>query len=198
MKKETRFLNTEFRIEKREDGGDIVRGHAAVFDSLSENLGGFREKIDKGAFDEVLDNDVRALFNHDSNIVLGRTRSNTLRLGVDSKGLTYDYDDPDTTQSRDLLKLMVRGDVSQSSFGFTVDEDKWEEDADGRIIRTIVKVNRLFDVSPVTFPAYPDTDVAKRSLEEWREENKEDEKIEEDVFDTLEYYEKMNDIQSKL
>lgn len=171
MNKEVRVFEIETRIEQRDDK-TVVIGHAAVFDKLSENLGGFREKIALGAFDEVLQDDVRALINHDSNLILGRTKAGTLRIGVDEVGLGYDYDDPATSYSTDLLKSLNRGDVTQSSFGFIVDKDEWDEDDEGRVTRTITKVKRLFDVSPVTFPAYPDTDVAKRSLEEFKKQEK--------------------------
>lgn len=161
--------NVEVRAD--DDGKKTIVGHAAVFDSLSENLGGFREKIQQGAFDDVLSDDVRALFNHDRNQVLGRTTSGTLRISVDDTGLKYEIDTPDTQVARDLTVLMQRGDVNQSSFGFVVDQDKWEEDDDGRVVRTITKLRRLLDVSPVTYPAYPDTDVAVRSMEQWKTDN---------------------------
>lgn len=163
--KESRCFKSEVRAEKREDK-TIVRGYAAKFDSLSENLGGFREIIAPGAFDDVLNNDVRALINHDSSLILGRTTAGTLRLSVDATGLQYEYDSPDTSYARDLLVSLERGDVDQSSFQFFVEKDDWNEDAEGRLIRTIQKVSRLLDVAPVTFPAYPDTTVAKRNMEE--------------------------------
>lgn len=164
--KEVRTFDCEIRVDRREKGGLIV-GHAAVFDRLSENLGGFREKIAAGAFDDVLSDDVRGLFNHDSNLLLGRSRAGTLRLNIDQRGLGYEIDAPDTTAGRDLLVSLERGDVTQSSFGFTVADDTWAEDRDGTVIRTIRKLARLFDVSPVTFPAYPDTDVAKREFRDY-------------------------------
>jgi len=136
-----------------------------VFDKLSDNLGGFREKIDPGAFADVLKDDVRALFNHDSNIVLGRTAAGTLKIKQDSEGLHYEVDLPDTQQARDLALSVERGDINQSSFGFIVEDDDWAEDDEGRIVRTIRSFRSLFDVSPVTFPAYPDTTVGKRSMD---------------------------------
>lgn len=163
--KESRCFKSEVRAEKREDK-TVVRGYAAKFDSLSENLGGFREIIAPSAFDDVLNNDVRALINHDSSLILGRTTAGTLRLSVDATGLQYEYDSPDTSYARDLLVSLERGDVDQSSFQFFVEKDDWNEDAEGRLIRTIQKVSRLLDVAPVTFPAYPDTTVAKRNMEE--------------------------------
>lgn len=191
MKKETRVFNTEFHIETRDDK-PVIFGHGAVFNSLSENLGGFREKIAPGAFDDVLTNDVRVLFNHDSNLVLARTKSKTAKLSVDERGLKFEFEPGEQSYSKDLLITMTRGDVDQCSFGFTVDSDgqTWDEDDDGRIVRTITKVKRLFDVSPVTFPAYPDTDVAKRSLDAWKESAK-------PKGEPIEYYDKMTELQEK-
>lgn len=141
------------------------RGYAAVYDSLSVNLGGFREKIDAGTFDTaIVEDDVRALVNHDRNLVLGRSKAGegTLKLASDEHGLLVDIPElPDTTYARDLVELLKRGDVDQMSFGFTVVRDRWEEDEDGRVIRTLEEV-RLFDVSPVTFPAYPETSAEAR------------------------------------
>ena len=113
-----------------------------------------------------MDNDVRAFFNHDPNHLLARTSSGTLKLSVDEKGLKYEFSVPDTSSGRDLLVSMDRGDITQSSFAFTVEDDSWEE-RDGIDIRTINKVKRLYDVSPVSIPAYPDANdlsVAQRSL----------------------------------
>jgi HK97 family phage prohead protease len=162
---ESRCFKSEVRAEKREEK-TVVRGYAALYNSLSENLGGFREIIAPGAFDDVLNDDVRALINHDSSLILGRTTSNTLRIGVDANGLWYEYDSPDTTYARDLLVSMGRGDVDQSSFQFGVEKDEWKDSGDGYLKRTILKVSRLLDVSPVTYPAYTATSVSKRALDE--------------------------------
>jgi len=170
---ERRCLATNFEIETREDGSTHLKGVAAVFDVLSENLGGFREQIAPGAFDDVMDDDVRALFNHNDDIILGRTKSETLSLAVNSTGLTYAIDLPDTQAARDLSVSVGRGDVDQSSFGFIVEDDMWTEDDEGRVIRTIRKIKRLFDVSPVVFPAYPDTSVATRKLNEYHAQHDE-------------------------
>lgn len=164
---EKRFFEIETRLDSK-DGKDVVIGHAAVFDSLSEDLGGFQERIERGAFDEVLENDVRAYFNHDPNYLLGRTSAGTLRLSVDEKGLRYELDVPNTTAGRDLKENMRLGNITQSSFAFTIgrDGDSWERNEDGVDIRIIKKVNRLYDVSPVSLPAYPsanDLALAKRS-----------------------------------
>lgn len=164
---EKRFYN--IKLEKRTKDGKsnpVVVGHAAVFNTLSEDLGGFQERIDKNAFDDVLDNDVRAFFNHDPNHLLARTSSGTLKLSVDEKGLKYEFSVPNTSSGRDLLVSMERGDISQSSFAFTIQDDTWNQE-NGVDIRTINKVKRLYDVSPVSIPAYPhanDLAVAQRSL----------------------------------
>ena len=144
--------------ELRSDGTDSIVGHAAMFDVLSEELWGFREKIAPGAFDDVLGDDVRALFNHDPNFVLGRTTARTLVLSVDQTGLRNEIAPPDTQWARDLLTSMKRGDITQQSFAFVVKNDSWEynKEAD-TVTRTILKVERLYDVSIVTYPAYPQT-----------------------------------------
>ena len=163
-KTEKRFFKVESRVSKK-GKKNIIEGHAAVFNELSEDLGGFREKINPGAFDEVLDNDVRAFFNHDPNFLLARTSSGTLKLSTDKRGLKYSFDVPDTTAGRDLLVSMKRGDITQSSFAFQVESDSWNTTSKGEI-RTIEKVSRLYDVSPVSIPAYPtanDLAIAQRS-----------------------------------
>lgn len=163
---EKRFYNIELEQRADSESATTIVGHAAVFNKLSENLGGFQERINKGAFDDVLGDDVRAFFNHDPNHLLARSTSGTLRLSTDEEGLKYEFDVPDTTSGRDLLVSMKRGDITQSSFAFTVEDDSWESE-NGMNIRTIKKVKRLYDVSPVSIPAYPDADdlvVAQRSL----------------------------------
>lgn len=166
------FTVEDLLVEHRDGKPSLIRGHAAVFNTLSEDLGGFREQIAPGAFAEAIGkDDVRALFNHDSNFVLGRTVSRTLRLKEDARGLAIEIDAPDTQTVRDLVLAPIeRGDVSQMSFGFSVRPggQDWAKDDEGRVVRTLKRV-RLFDVSPVTFPAYPATDVALRDLREWSE-----------------------------
>ena len=172
---ERRFFPAEMRVERQEDGPVKLRGYAAVFNSMSEDLGGFREIIKPGAFAEALkDSDVRCLFNHDPNIVLGRQRSGTLELREDEKGLYMEVDLPDTQAARDIAVLVERGDITQQSFGFTVapDGETWEEQDNGTALRTLTKVSRLYDVSPVVFPAYPETDVALRSMRSWLDSQK--------------------------
>jgi len=143
-----------------------VIGYAAVFGPLSEDLGGFRERVDPNAFKRSLGDgrDIRALVDHDTAKVLGRRASDTLRLSTDDQGLKVEIDLPDTSYARDLKVLMTRGDVSQMSFAFTLapNGDKWETREEGRI-RTLLDVE-LVEVSVVTIPAYPDTSAAVRSL----------------------------------
>lgn len=160
MNIERRFLAAQG--DMRAAGSRRIVGHAAIFNSLSQDLGGFRERIVPGAFAEAIrTDDVRALLNHDPNILLGRNRSGTLRMHEDSRGLAVEIDLPDTSFARDLLTLIERGDVSQMSFAFSVRPggQEWAKDDNGTPIRTLKNV-RLFDVSPVTFPAYTATDVA--------------------------------------
>ena len=172
---EKRIFNIETRVDSTEDGKDLVVGHASVYDSRSNNLGGFYEFIDRGAFTEELisNSDVRALINHDPNLILARNTSGTLKLTADERGLKYEFEMPETSYGKDLAISMKRGDITQSSFAFTVAEDDWSTDADGNNIRTIKKIDRLYDVSPVTYPAYnmaeSDLVVAKRGLKEYQE-----------------------------
>lgn len=163
---EKRVFTMELRAEEANTEGRSVAGYAAVFNSPSEDMG-FVEYIERGAFKEAIKtSDVRALFNHDHNYVLARTASGTLKLEEDEKGLRYEFDVPNTSFGNDFLISLRRGDISQSSFAFTVSEQTWEEKQIGddvQYIRRIKKVDRLMDVSPVTYPAYPDTEVALRS-----------------------------------
>lgn len=167
---ERRFIAP--KIEVREDGDNKeIRGQAAIVDSWTD-LGWYEEKLEKGAFDDVLKDDVRALFNHDSNLILARSINGkgTLKLSTTKEGhLSYSYSTPNRSYAKDLEDAIKAGDVSQSSFAFTVKEEKWEfatrENKLEKDRRTIIKLERLFDVSPVTYPAYQDTTVAARSKE---------------------------------
>jgi len=163
---EKRMLPTEFRV-KTEDGQEVVDGQAAVAESWSEDLGGFREMIMPGAFMGADISDVRVLKNHNPDYILGRTTAGTAKVVPTERALVYSYVDGGTSYGKDLLISMRRGDVSQSSFAFRVKEggDKWEKAADGKYERRIHAFSHIYDVSPVTFPAYPDTTVAKRSLD---------------------------------
>lgn len=163
--------STEVRAAET-DGGVRMGGLAAVFEELSLNLGGFRERIDRGAFRKVLATgpDVRALFNHDINYPLARTTVDegpgSLRLKEVPKGLDYDCEPTGTTYANDLRINMEAGVVTQSSFAFRVAQggDTWEEDEEtGALIRTIHEFSDLYDVSPVTDPAYPAATAGVRS-----------------------------------
>ncbi len=154
--RERRFCETKLEVRQVE-GVKVIEGHAAVFNTLSLPMFGFVESIRPGAFtDTISEDDVRALFNHDINIVLGRNMAKTLELSEDDKGLRYVITPPDTSAARDLVKSLERGDVSQSSFSFGTLDDKWTT-VDGQEQREIIKA-KLFDVGPVTFPQYPQAD----------------------------------------
>jgi len=157
---ETRTLPEPVEVRQAEDGTRQVRGYAALFNTPAK-VGSFEERIAPGAFtDALVRDDVRALFNHDPNYVLGRTPK-TLRLGEDARGLHYEVDLPDTTWANDLHASILRGDINQSSFAFAVEDETWDGTAKPPV-RTIRKV-RLYDVSPVTYPAYVQTTVSARA-----------------------------------
>lgn len=166
---ERRTHTVEMRVKDAGYGkkGSCMEGYAANFNSLSEDLGGFREVLMPGCFKDALaSSDVRGLFNHDPNLILGRNTSGTLRISEDERGLRFEIDPPETSYAKDLQVSMQRGDVNQCSFGFRVaeDGDSWAKDSAGMWIRTITKVERLYDVSPVTYPAYVSTSCAVRSM----------------------------------
>ncbi len=158
---ERRFFHTEIEF-RADDAEPVISGYAAVFHAMSEDLGGFREVILPGAFDEALKaSDIRALFNHDPSQIVARTKNGTLSVWEDDKGLRYEFTPNMKTQAgRDLVELVKRGDVDQSSFAFSMDGgiEEWDDSGDVPV-RRIVKVGRLYDVSPVTYPAYPATEV---------------------------------------
>ena len=167
-KREHRFVQSrELRVKRNDAGQPVVEGYAAVFNSLSEDLGGFREQILPGAFATSLQSnpDVRALFNHNEDNVLGRTKSGTLDLSEDETGLYWRCTLPDTAMARDLAVSIERGDIDQCSFGFYCVDDDWAM-LDDTPVRS-VKAAEVFDVSAVTYPAYTATSVAMRSL--WRD-----------------------------
>lgn len=166
---ERRIIATELRAAVDGSGKRTIAGYAAVFNRLSVVLWGFREEIAPGAFAASLQNDVRALWNHDTGQVLGRTVNGSLRLEEDGTGLVFELSLPDTQMGRDAYTLIERGDVSQMSFGFRMlpDGEQWRIDDAGQYIRRLTAVD-LLEVSPVTFPAYTDTSVGVRSL--WGDE----------------------------
>lgn len=158
------FAMQELRVatngEKR-----TLHGYAAVYDQLSDDLGGFNEMIRRGAFDESMGkDDIRCLWNHDANVVFGRNLAGTLRLMSDARGLKIECDMPDTQTARDVGVSIQRGDVSQMSFGFRTLEQRWTFRRPPELdFRELMKC-QLFDVSPVTFAAYPQTEVGVRSM----------------------------------
>ena len=150
-------LERRFATELRSSGRKL-EGYAATFASTA-NLGAFRERIDTGAFRDALAGDVLALLDHDSGKVLGRTRTGTLELREDDKGLAFSLDLPDTAAGRDVLALAARGDLGGMSFGFLVPEggEDWEGD-----LRTLRKID-LREISVVSaWPAYEGTEIALR------------------------------------
>jgi HK97 family phage prohead protease len=162
------YVVDPFAVVTRDDGGGVeskrIVGHAAVFNQVA-GPEWFRERIQPGAFAQTIKNDdIRALFNHDPNLVLGRNAAGTLSLKEDDNGLYMEIEPPDTTIANDVLASIVRGDVTQASFAFRTLDDAWETN-DGEEVRILKRV-QLFDVSPVTFPFYENTDVALRSMEE--------------------------------
>lgn len=172
MEKELRYLeNSEIRAnaESRD-----VDGYAMLFNTLSRNLGGFYERIEPTAVDGVIENsDVMAVLNHDnSRGILARSRfgNGSLTLSADEKGLRYTFSAPHTALGDECLEYLRRGDITQSSFAFTVAEDSWTKQEDGTYIRTIKKFDRLYDVSPVFEPAYFGTEVKCRSFEAYKAE----------------------------
>ena len=161
-----------FSVEIRADGDPavepVIQGTAAVYNSPSELLfGQFTEVIEPGFFDNVLRNDVRALWNHNPDLVLGRTKSGTLSLTDTERGLDFTIRPPDTQIGRDSVTSIKRGDVDQMSFAFDVkpDGDEWIRNKDGSIKRVLKRggCSTLYDVSPVTYPAYAKTSAYVRS-----------------------------------
>lgn len=177
-KRELRMINTEF--ETREDGGDLtIEGYFAVFNSNYEIFPGATESIAPGAFAEALSGDVRALVNHDTTLVLGRNKANTLELKEDARGLWGKVRvNPNDTSAMDLYERVKRGDVDGCSIGFDIAEEETEFLENGDVHWTIKKVMPLYEVSCCTFPAYQETNISarteqldeikKREAEAWR------------------------------
>jgi hypothetical protein len=146
------------------DNGKTIAGYAAIFNDVADIGGSFREVIAPGAFKDTLDGDIRALVDHDSGRVIGRSKAGTLRLNEDNRGLAVEIDLPDTTDGRDLSVSLERGDISGMSFGFRVTHDEWDETGD--IPTRTIRAVELFEVSAVAFPAYEGTELALRSRDE--------------------------------
>lgn len=170
---ELRCHLSDIRIEQREGdmGGRTVTGYAAKFESWSEPIcGWFVEQICRGAFEECDTSDAIMCFNHNVDDILARTSSGTLALAVDEVGLRFAFEAPATTRGNDMVELLRRGDVTKCSFRFIVGQDEWlyadEQNGLEYDQRTIVKVSKLYDVALVVYPAYRDTEVSVRHLEE--------------------------------
>ena len=156
-------------IEYREDNDNpIVGGYVVRWDKMSEEMFGFREKVSRGAFLKSL-NEMRVLsfWNHNSDMVLGNTENGSLVLQEDERGLKFDLTLPDTSIGRDARALIKRGDVKGMSFGFRTLREEWDEADPKKVIRTLLEV-RLYEVSPTPMPAYPQSSVAARSIEDVR------------------------------
>lgn len=162
-------MKIEFRTSalKVQTVGDarIITGHAAVFDTPTVIEGAFREQFTRGAFvDAIASSDIACLWNHDSNLILGRTSAGTLRLSEDESGLLYECDPPDTQWGRDALVSIARGDVAGCSFRFEATEQDWTRG--GEMPLRTVRGCRLLEVGPNVFPAYPSTNCQVRSAED--------------------------------
>lgn len=169
MTHETRTLTRPIEV-RAGSTGRTVAGYAAVFGSTADIGDSFREVISPGAFSGTLGGDVMALVHHDRSRVLGRTTAGTLRLKEDETGLAVEIDLPDTSDGRDMAISIERGDVSGMSFGFMVTKQTWDETGDVPT-RTIEAVD-LIEVTVTAFPAYADTSIAMRCLDEARKETR--------------------------
>lgn len=171
---EKRSLSSDFEVRSAENGNVIVEGYAARFEDETVIGGRFAERIARGAFDKADMGNTVALFNHDWNMPLARV-DRGLELEVDDKGLKYRFELGNQSYAKDLAENIRMGNVSTSSFGFTIADDTWERRDDGVNLRTINEVETLYDVSPTTQGAYPTTEVALRSMEAFLDEEVEEE-----------------------
>lgn len=162
-KPNVRDFRTKFKATRAENTPDelIIEGYFALYEQETELWDQCFEIISKGAFDNTLNNDIRALWNHNSQYVLGRNRAGTLELNADDKGLFGRITLPNTTYAKDLYEVVKRGDVDQCSFGFNINSEELEELANGAYRWRITDID-LHEVSIVTFPAYENTSVEAR------------------------------------
>jgi hypothetical protein len=171
LQPEIRSFTEGVEIRMTEDGKPSVFGYALKW-GKSYDMGYFTEEIQRSALSEADMSDVRILFNHDPNLIIGRTKSGTATVGTDETGMWYRASIPDSPTGQNLIEALKRGDIDQSSWSFQIARneagmsvgDEWRM-KDGKEHRVITKVKRVFDASPVTYPANPDTSVAMRSLE---------------------------------
>lgn len=168
---ERRYITGDFELRAKDDGKKMLRGYALKF-GVPYDMGWFTEEISREALQDADLSDVRILLNHDPNIILGRTTAGTARIAIDDIGLYYEADLPESPNGENVRIALERGDISQSSWGFELKygqndtPDEWTR-KEGKDYRVIRKVHRVFDASPVTFPANPDTTAAKRSKEDF-------------------------------
>ena len=173
---EVRCNISDLKVESRQASESrTIVGYAAKFERWSEPImGWFREKIDRDAFSECDVTDVIMCFNHNVDSILARTTSGTLTLSTDDEGLRFEFEAPATSLGNDMVELVRRGDISKCSFKFTVEEDEWRyADKQNQLEydeRTIRKINKLYDVSLVVYPAYNDTEAGLRHLEERKQQ----------------------------
>jgi len=180
--KQYRYMVPELRSEQTEDGKKHIRGYFAVFGEEYKMFPGFSETIDPNAFNNTLANDIRALWNHNPDIVLGRTTVKTLTLGVDSHGLYGDIEiNEKDSDANNAHARVERGDVSQCSFGFFIIREELSERPDGSWHSRLLELE-VFEVSPCTFPAYQQTSISaradeitqmrKRQIDVWKQQQK--------------------------
>lgn len=170
QKAEKRELTNQIEI-REDESGRTLHGYAVKWEMKSQTLGywrRFKEQFRKGAFAESLTNDdQRALWSHDPSKVLGRTKNGSLRLFEDNIGLRFELDLPNTTLGNDAYETIKRGDVDGVSFGFVMQKEEWDESDLDNVVRTITKA-KLLEISPVAFPAYPDSQVSARSHDPYK------------------------------
>ena len=165
------LLSSTIEIRETEDGSRTLSGYAVKWEMKSHTMGywrRFKEQFKRGAFtDSLTADDQLALWSHDTSQVLGRTKNGTLRLFEDDIGLRFELDLPNTTLGNDAFKTIKRGDVDGVSFGFQMLKEEWDENDPDNIVRSVTKA-KLLEISPVAFPAYPDSQVSARSHDPYK------------------------------
>ncbi len=184
MEMERRIMPIQEMEIRKNDDKNIIGGYAAKFEQLSEVLWGFREKIRKGAFaNSLMERNVLAFWNHNTDLVLGNTENNTAKVWEDEIGLRFDVELPDTVAGKDALILVQRSDVKGVSFGFRTRKDEWDETDKNNVIRTLIDVE-LYEISPTAMPAYPQTNVSARSaIEQHQNDLKEKQETDKSIRD---------------
>ncbi|PGX31015.1 HK97 family phage prohead protease [Bacillus anthracis] len=166
------LLSSEIEIREVEGGLRTISGYAVKWEMKSVTMGywrRFKEQFKRGAFtDSLTQDDQLALWSHDYSQVLGRTKNGTLRLFEDEIGLRFELDLADTTLGDDTYKTIKRGDVDGVSFGFQMVKEEWDESDPDNIVRSVTKA-KLVEISPVAFPAYPDSQVSARSHDPYKQ-----------------------------